>query len=79
LVSTNTNVGFVALAASVNGENIIISLPTQVGLTYQMEFKTNLADAGWTPLGGAISGNGAVQSVNDKTSVKTRFYRAQIQ
>jgi hypothetical protein len=79
LVTTNTAVGSVTLAASVNGENIVISLATQVGLTYQVEYKSDLSDASWTPLGNAISGNGAVQTINDKLSVNSRFYRVLIQ
>jgi hypothetical protein len=68
----------VALTASVSNGYITISLPTQAGLIYQVEYKENLTDASWIPLGGVISGNGAVQSVSDTVGGGSRFYRAQI-
>ena len=80
LVSTNTSVGVVTLAASVSGGNINLSFPTQVGLTVtKLEYKNNLSDIGWIPVGDLISGNGAVQSVSDTPGGNTRYYHARIQ
>jgi hypothetical protein len=78
------NTGFFMLAATVpdltatvsrNGGNIVISFPTQTGFAYQVEYKNNLTDPNWTPLGNAVAGNGAVQSVTDSTPPTNRFYR----
>ncbi len=59
--------------------NIGIPFPTQSGYGYQVEYKTNLTDAAWTPLGNMISGDGTIQSVNDMTGGGSRFYRVRIQ
>ncbi|MEJ0090945.1 MAG: hypothetical protein WDM80_14535 [Limisphaerales bacterium] len=82
------NAGFLMLAATtpspkltvtVSGGSIHISFPTQTGYSYQVQYKNSLADASWTSLGGAVSGNGAVQTVDDPTTIGSRFYRVQIQ
>jgi hypothetical protein len=78
------NTGFFMLAATIpdliatasrSGGNILISFPTQTGFAYQVEYKNNLTDSSWTPLGSAVAGNGAVQSVSDSTPPGNRFYR----
>jgi hypothetical protein len=76
LVPTNTSP--VTLKASVNGQTITISFPTQPGLVYQVEYKNHLTDSTWMPLGAAISGNGAVEAITDTMTVSGRFYRALI-
>jgi len=67
------------LAASVGGGNINISFPTVTGYSYQVLYKVNLTDATWTALGGALSGNGSVQSVSDPASGHSRFYQVLVQ
>jgi hypothetical protein len=66
------------LTASVVGGNISISFATQTGYSYQVQYKNNLTDATWTPLGGAISGNGSIQSASDSGAGASRFYRVQV-
>jgi hypothetical protein len=66
-------------ATSTGGGNMSVSFPTQPGYGYQVQYKTNLSDAVWLPLGGTIAGNGSAQSVNDVTGNGSRFYRVQIQ
>jgi hypothetical protein len=66
------------LTATMTGGNIHISFPTQTGYNYQVLYKNSLSDATWTPLGSALSGNNAVQSVSDPAT-GTRFYRVQVQ
>jgi hypothetical protein len=66
------------LTATVTGGNISISFATQTGYSYQVQYKNNLTDAVWTPLGGAISGNGSVQSASDSGALFSRFYRVQV-
>ena len=60
------------------GANVQISLPTQTGFSYQIQYKNSLSDVSWTNLGVPISGNNSVQSVNDSATGTSRFYRAQI-
>jgi aryl-phospho-beta-D-glucosidase BglC (GH1 family) len=69
----------IALAASTSGGKIILSFPTQAGFTYQAEYKNNLTDGSWVPLGNAISGNGSIQSINDTMGQGSRFYHVRIQ
>jgi hypothetical protein len=67
------------LTAALLDGNVSISFRTQSGYSYQLEYKDRLNDANWTPLGGAVSGNDAVQSVSDPAANGSRFYRVQIQ
>jgi hypothetical protein len=67
------------LTATVSGGNVHISFPTQTGYTYQLQYKTNLTDASWTPLGGGLAGNGSVQTINDSAAGNSRFYRVEVQ
>ena len=64
--------------ASSNNTNVIISFLTQSGFGYQVQYKNNLTDATWTPIGSPVSGNNAVQSVADLANGNSRFYRVQI-
>ena len=64
--------------ASYNNTNVLISFLTQSGLSYQLQYKNNLTDANWTPVGSSLSGNNAVQSVADLAGGSGRFYRVQI-
>ena len=66
------------LTLSLNGGTATLSFPTRTGGTYQVQFKGKLTDPTWSPLGGAISGNGSVQSVQDPVSGSGRFYRVQL-
>jgi hypothetical protein len=59
--------------------NLSIFFPTQPGYNYQLEFKTNLTDAVWIPLGNTTIGDGTTQSAKDVTGNASRFYRLQIQ
>jgi hypothetical protein len=70
----------VILTATRSGGNIVLLLATQNGHNYQVEYKNNLTDPNWAPLGSPISGNGAVQSASDSTAGRsTRFYRVHVQ
>jgi hypothetical protein len=80
LIPAYTTPAVVALGVSNNGgAGIGISFPTQAGYGYQVEYKTNLTDAVWLPLGGVISGNGSVQSAGDAATGGSRFYRVRAQ
>ena len=63
--------------ASLTGDGYIqISFSTLPGRNYQVQYKNNLADATWTPLGGTVSGTGAAVNIyDDITSRPQRFYQ----
>jgi hypothetical protein len=67
--------GASSLTATISGNNVLLSFPTQSGTKYTIYYKDNVGDATWTPLGAAVSGDGTVQSVPDDLSQTTRFYR----
>jgi hypothetical protein len=60
------------------GTNVIISFPTQSGFNYQAEYKTNLTDLQWIPIGNNVPGNNLIESVTNSTAAQTCFYRMQI-
>jgi hypothetical protein len=64
------------LTVTPSGNSIVISFQSEVGLTYQMQYKNNLTDATWTSLGSAIAGDGTIKSVSDPNNGNRRFYRA---
>ncbi len=67
------------LSASLNGGNIVLSFPTQSGTTYQVEYKNELTDATWTPLGSSVSGDGTTKTVSDSVTNGHRFYHLKAQ
>lgn len=69
----------VSLTASISGGNIHISFLSQSGSSYQVQYKNNLTDVSWTPLGSLIVGDGTTKSVNDPATGSGRFYRVSIQ
>jgi hypothetical protein len=53
-----------------------VSLPTQSGHVYRLEYKTSLADSTWTPLP-LVAGSGGTLTLTDPTAgASQRFYRA---
>ena len=79
LIPVYTPPASMALTTSASVGSLAISFPTQPGYNYQVEYKTNLTDAIWIPLGNATAGNGSIQSVRNAIGVGSRFYRVQIQ
>lgn len=78
LVSSYTEPDSFALtAANVRGA-MNVSFPTQPGYGYRVEFKTNLTDIVWLPLGSEISGDGTTQTIGISTINGSRFYRVRI-
>ena len=52
-----------------------VSLPTQSGRVYRMEFKSSLSESNWTALP-LVAGNGAIAVLTDPTAINSqRFYR----
>jgi hypothetical protein len=62
-----------------NGPAVVLTWQSVAGHSYQVQYKNNLTDPGWLPLGSVISGNGGSQSVNDPITGTNRFYRVQVQ
>lgn len=71
--------GPVTITATIGVGNITLSFPTQTGFNYQVQYKNNLTDTVWSPLGSFVSGNNAVQSVGDTVGAGGCFYRVVIQ
>jgi len=66
----------VLLKASKSGTNILISFLSEDGLSYLLQYKTNLTDSSWNQLGSPILGDGTVKVVSDPNTGSRRFYRA---
>jgi hypothetical protein len=64
-----------ALLPTVDSNGFSVSLPTQSGRAYRLEYKNSLEDANWIALP-LVPGNGAVQVLSDNTAITSqRFYR----
>lgn len=64
------------LGAQVSGTNLLLSCQTIAGLSYQVQYRTNLTTAPWLPLVAAILGNGgSITLTNDMTLSGQGFYR----
>jgi len=49
------------------------------GQTYQLEYKNNLTDPSWTPVGSPVTGTGAILALtNNATASPQRFFRLQL-
>jgi hypothetical protein len=67
-----------SLAAQASGTNLLLSCPTIAGLSYQVQYKTNLTDS-WLPLGAPIPGTGVKMTVTNSLATAAQcFYRLMI-
>jgi hypothetical protein len=69
----------ISLNISVSGTTVHLSFASQSGANYQIEYKNDLTDANWTPLGSAVAGDGNVKGAVDSTASGKRFYRLRVQ
>jgi autotransporter-associated beta strand protein len=67
-----------SLAVALEHGGVVVSFPTQVGFSYQMEYKSTLTAANWAPVGTLVPGNNLVQAVNEPLG-SSGFYRVEIQ
>jgi hyaluronate lyase len=67
-----------AVNAGLNGTNMILSFPTQSGFNFQTQYKNNLTDPQWLPIGNNLAGNNSMMTVTNPAASQTRFYRVQI-
>jgi hypothetical protein len=59
-----------------NGNKLNFNFPSQIGLSYQLQYKDNLTDAAWTPLGAPVAGTGGnLTLTNTISSQPQRFFR----
>lgn len=70
--------GNITLTAHRAGATTLVSFQTMTGYTYQVQYKNNLTDAAWLPLGSPVTGDNTVHAVNDSAPGNARFYRAQV-
>jgi hypothetical protein len=62
-----------------SGNGFIFTLPTLAGQTYQTEYKNDLNDTNWTPLGAPITGTGtSLTLTNNLSDFPQRFFRIRI-
>lgn len=66
---------FSGVTTALNGQ-FQLSFDTLLGQSYQLQFKNNLTDPAWSPLGGPITGTGLTRIVSDDLNAQTqRLYR----
>jgi hypothetical protein len=66
----------VLVASRTNAASAALSAWVASGLTYQLEFKTNLTDAKWIPAGPAVAAtNSPVNLLDTNPAAARRFYR----
>ena len=84
--SADLNVNFLMLTPvfastlSTSGTNLVFSFPSVTNFNYQLQYKTNLTDKNWIPVGSVIGGNNNNQTISNAViNVPSRFYRVQVQ
>jgi hypothetical protein len=61
------------------GMTFTLSVPTQVGFNYTLEYKNSFSDANWTPVQ-TISGTGGTITLTDTTATgSSRLYHVRVQ
>jgi len=69
----------VPLSVQIAGTNLFLNWPGVAGQTYQLEYKNNLTDPSWTPVGSPVTGTGGTLALtNNSTTVPQRFFRLQL-
>jgi hyaluronate lyase len=66
-----------AMNAIRSGSNVIISIPTQSGFNYLVQYKHSLTDAAWNSLAD-VPGDNSIQYVSDSPTYDGRFYRVEV-
>jgi hypothetical protein len=67
------------LGAQASGTNLLVSCATLSGLSYQLQYKTNLSTAPWAALGTAVPGTGSSITFTNSLNLSTQgFYRVMI-
>ena len=67
------------LAAQLSGANLLLSCPTLAGLSYQVQYQTNLTSVPWLSLGAAAPGTGGTLTFTNAPPVSGPcFYRLMV-
>src|SRR6185369_5764284 len=67
------------LTVQAMGNDLIISWVTMPGQNYQVEYKNDLSETNWTPLGTTWFGNGSLLTLTNALSpTPERFYRLRL-
>jgi hypothetical protein len=69
----------IILTATVLGNQVHISFPTQSGHSYQLLYSAGLSPASWSPVGGAVTGDGSSHSVNQPATGTQGYYQILVQ
>ena len=64
------------LSATLVGTDIHISFPTQIGVSYQVEYKNALPDPSWNLIE-TVVGDGTTKSVSYLANAPARYYTVQ--
>jgi hypothetical protein len=62
-----------------NGNSVTFTWTSQAGLAYQLQYKTNITQAGLLNLGSPITAAGPTTSASDTISATQRYYRVAVQ
>ena len=69
----------VPLTVQPNGTNLLLNWPGVPGQTYQLEYKNNLTDPAWTPVGNPVTGTGgALALTNNSGASPQRFFHLRL-
>jgi len=69
----------VPLTVQAAGTNLFLNWPGVAGQTYQLEYKNNLTDPTWTPLGNPVTGTGGTLALTLNTGTSPqRFFRLRL-
>jgi hypothetical protein len=60
------------------GQSLNLTFQTSPGHTYRVEYKNNLDDSNWLPLGTDCFATGSTQTINDSPGNSQRFYHVQM-
>ncbi|MGP8022018.1 MAG: MBG domain-containing protein, partial [Limisphaerales bacterium] len=75
---TLTVLGTPDLTLTLLGDQYVLTFPSVSGQIYQLQSTTNLALAGWSSLGGPISGTGGIVNVTNTIASPQSFFELQI-
>ena len=64
----------------VSGTNLFLNWSGAAGQTYQLEYKNNLTDPAWTPLGSPVTGTGGTLTITNNFDFASplRFFRLRL-
>ncbi len=69
----------VPLNVQASGTNLFLTWPGVAGQTYQLEYKNNLTDPAWTPVGNPVTGTGGTLTLtNNSTASSQRFFHLRL-